>query len=441
MKKGYEERYLINIIAAVMNQKETPEPFRQLNWEKMFRLADFHHVAHIVYYGIMGLTETIPQPIQKKFFQKYLEAVHRTERLRKGEKQLKAVMEYKEIHCFFLNYSEMVKHYPIEEMCCSEFIEIGTDKKNTDPIANLLRIRDFTERPIQENGYLYYRIPSVKVFFYDYNIFFSRPMRRFFKSLLKSPVREKNSKFVKEISLDDQYLFRMCRLTDCYAKGEISLNQIIDFWVFYKTYAEEFSWKYIYERLKKLKISEFAERLEYLVLRWFGTGAAVENAEIYEAIEAYILSKGIEGREVSEQYLPLIKTVADCYERNKKAEKLAKLLEWTFPDRRYMETIYPVIEKAGVLLPLFWIIRLARYGIRVCFSKIKESPVFRGVVKLKIFLFHLPIRKKNAFPPETEEQVSISITLPEGEELKEETKVNPNETISEEEEKTVEIPK
>ena len=61
MKKGYEERYLINIISAVMNQKVTPEPFRQLNWEKLYRLADFHHVAHIVYYGIMGLNETIPQ--------------------------------------------------------------------------------------------------------------------------------------------------------------------------------------------------------------------------------------------------------------------------------------------------------------------------------------------------------------------------------------------
>lgn len=440
MKKGYEERYLINIITAVMNQKVTPEPFRQINWEKMFRLADFHHVAHIVYYGIMGLNETIPQSVRKRFFQKYLEAVHRTERLRKGEKQLKALMEYKKIKCFFLNYSEMVKHYPIEEMCCSEFIEIGTEKKSTDLISNLLRIRDFQERPIQEEGYLYYRIPGIKVFFYNYNVFFSRPMRKYFKSLLKSQFREQDHKNVKDIQLDDQYLFRMCRLTDCYAKGEISLNQIIDFWIFYKTYAEEFSWKYIYERLKKLKIAEFAERLEYLVLRWFGTGAAVENAEIYDAMESYILSKGTEGRDISAQYLPLIKTVADCYERNKKAEKFSKLLEWTFPERGYMETIYPVVEKSVVLLPLFWIIRLGRYGIRICYRKVKDKLVDSGLANLKKFYYLLPIINKNIISPETKEQASVGLTLPAGEELKTETEDNVNETVAEEE-KTVEIPK
>lgn len=439
MKKGYEERYLINIISAVMNQKVTPEPFRQLNWEKLYRLADFHHVAHIVYYGIMGLNETIPQPVRERFFQKYLEAVHRTERLRKGEKQLKDLMEYKQVSCFFMDYSEMVKKYPIGEMCCSEYIEIGTEKKSTDLISNILRVRDFQERPIQEEGYLYYRIPGIKVFFYNYNVFFSRSMKKFFKSLLKSAFREHDHKFVKKIQLDDQYLFRMCRLTDCYAKGEISLNQIIDFWVFYKTYAEEFSWKYIYERLKKLKIADFAERLEYLVLRWFGTGEPVENTEIYEALESYILSKGKEGRDVSAQYLPLIKTVADCYERNKKAEKFSKLLEWLFPDRGYMETIYPVIEKAGVLLPLFWIIRLGRYGIRICYSKIKNKLLHGRLENLKKFHYLFSIINKDVVPPATENQSHAGETI-----LKEKIETEINDNVNEEiteKEKTMEIPK
>lgn len=380
MRKGYEERYLMTVLSAVMNQKATPEPMRQLNWDKMFRLADFHHVAHIVHYGIMGLNETIPQSVKRRFFEKYLESVYRTERLLKGEKQLRSLMENEKINCFFLNYSEAVKCYPIEEMCCREYIEIGTDKKGTSLIADKLRIRDFTERPTEEDGFLYYCIPGVKVFFYNFNIFISRPMRRYFKKIFFSLSNKNNFKYVREIEPNDQYIFLMCRLTDCYAKGEISLSQIIDFWIFYKQYAEVFTWKYIYERLKKLKIDEFAEKLEYLVLRWFGTGAGVENMEVYDAMESYILSKGVEGRDISSQFLPLIKTVADCYARNRRAEQLTKLLEWTFPDRSYMETIYPTLEKAEILLPVFWILRLGRYGIRLCYSRIRE-PIILKILK------------------------------------------------------------
>lgn len=419
MRKGYEERYLIMILSSVMNQKTTPEPMRQLDWEKMFRLADFHHVAHIVHYGILGLNEIIPQSIRRRFFEKYLEAVYRTDRLRKAEKQLRSLMEKEKINCFFVDYAENVSSYPIEEMCSQEYIEIGSDKKGTGLIADKLRIRDFMEKPIEEEGFLYYRIPGIKVFFYNYNVFLSRPMRKFYKNLLGAIPKKDGYKFVREMGPNDQYLFYMCRLTDCYAKGEISLNQMIDFWFFYKRYAEEFTWKYIYERLKKLKIEAFAEKMEYLVLRWFGTGAGagVEFAEVYDAMESYILSKGEEGREISSQYLPLIKTVADCYARNRRAEEFKKLMEWAFPERSYMETIYPELEKASALLPLYWLFRLGRYGLRICYHRLWEKCLMIPINNLKQHFSRLPIIKPIVAKMTASRQEDESIESSEAEEI------------------------
>jgi hypothetical protein len=393
MRKGYEERYLITILTSVMNQKTTPEPMRQLDWEKMFRLADFHRVAHIVHYGVLGLDEIIPQSVRRRFFEKYLEAVYRTDRLRKAESQLKPLMETEKINCFFVDYAERVKYYPIEEMCCQEYIEIGSDKKGSELIANKLRIRDFVEKPLEEEGFLYYKIPGIKVYFYNYNIFLSKPMRKYYKYMLESLSSKEGYKFVKQMNPNDEYLFHMCRLTDCYAKGEISLSQIIDFWFFYKRYAEEFSWKYIYERLKKLKIEAFAEKLEYLVLRWFGSGANTGFSEVNDAMESYILSKGEEGREISSQFLPLIKTVADCYARNRRAEQFRKLLDWAFPDRGYMETIYPELEKAGTLLPLYWLFRLARYGMRLFYNRFLAKYFLKPDNNIRKLFRHLLIIK------------------------------------------------
>ena len=110
MSKGYEERYLILLLSAILNQKPSPEPLRHPDWDKMFRLADYHNVAHAVYYGIMGLEENIPQAIRQRFFEKYLEAVHRTDRLRAGEKQMLALLEQNKVNCFVLRYSDTVKY-------------------------------------------------------------------------------------------------------------------------------------------------------------------------------------------------------------------------------------------------------------------------------------------------------------------------------------------
>ncbi len=428
MSKGYEERYLITLLSAVMNQKASPEPMRQLDWEKMFHLADFHHVAHAVYYGIMGLEEDIPQAVRQRFFDKYLEAVFRTERLSAGEKQVRKLLERKGIDCFLLNYPDLVSCYPIEEMCCCEFIEIGTDKKYVRIMKDILEDQDFEERQTDERGQLYYRIPGIKVLCYNQSLFFSRSMRKYYRYLITDLPYKKGYKFIREMTPDDEYLFLICRLTDSYARGEISLNHIIDFWVFYKKNAETFSWPYIYEKLKKLRIAEFAERLEYLILRWFGTGAGIENTEVYDAMESYILTKGADGRKISSQFLPLIKTVADCYARNRRTEGLIKLLRWLFPEKKYMETIYPVLGQMRFLLPVFWLMRLIRYIVRFIWhgaeEKVEEA-VSRmpALKKFEAWIKNIA-GKKHQENISTEKEVS-------SEESKEES----------EKEKTVEIPK
>jgi Fe-S-cluster containining protein len=384
MSKGYEERYLMTLLSSVINQKESPAPLRYLNWDKMFRIADYHRVAHVVYYGIMGLDVEIPQSIRQRFFGKYLESVHRVERLRSAERQVQTLLERNGINCFFLNYSDFVKCYPIEEMCCREFIEIGTEKKYAQVIRTLLWDADFEERYTEIRGELYYRVPGNKVLCFNQTMFFSRSMQKFYINMVRSLPNKKGQNHIKEMNASETYLFLMCRLTDSYARGDISLSQIMDFWAFYKTQGEFFLWPYIYERLKELKIEEFAERLEYLILRWFGTGTGIENVEIYDNMESYIFSKGTEGREASEQFLPLIKTVADCYSRDRKKEELGRLVAWLFPDREYMETIYPALEKAGGLLPVFWLIRLERYFRRMVGSRMEEK--FR-ISKKTLFRF------------------------------------------------------
>jgi len=399
MSKGYEERYLITLLSAVLNQTTAPEPIRQLDWDKMYRLADYHRVAHAVYYGVMGLEDNIPQTIRQRFFDKYLEAVYRTDRLRAGEKEVQNLMEKGKVNCFFLRYAETIQCFPVEEMCCCDSIQVGVDKKSIKSIGSILEKADFEERNTDEHGRLFYRVPGIRVFCFHQNLFFSSSMRKFYKRLTGDLPYKKGSRYIHYISASDQYLLLICQLTDSYARGEINLGQIIDFWAFYKKNGEKFNWPYIYNKLKKLNIGEFAERLEILILRWFGTEETFEFTEIYDAMESYILSKGTEGRELSSNMLPLINRVADCYARNRKTERLKKILYWLFPERRYMETLYPVLEWFGLSLPLFWIVRLIRNAIRFIFS-IAEERIIQPLQKFVTKIVHDSLLLKKLRSPD-----------------------------------------
>lgn len=403
MIKDYEERYLLTLLSAIINQKAVPEPMRQIDWNKMFRLADYHHVAHMVYYGIMGLESSVPQLIRERFFNKYLEAVFRAERLRAGEKELRGLLENGRVDCFILDYYDIVKCYPIEEMCCCEFLEVGTDKKHAKLLDELLKKGDFEEYGTDLRARLFYKVPGIKVLCINNSLFFNRQLRKYFKSLFVSLPYRKGWKYIHKMSPSEKYIYLMVRLTDCYARGDISLSQIVDFWAYYKKYAEYFSWPYIYDKLKKLKIGESAERLELLILRWFSSGVGMENVEIYDAMESYILSKGSHGREASSKFLPLTDTVVDNQSIDKKENKWRKLLKWLFPDRNYMLTIYPQLENKGFLLPLFWILRLFRNLIFFIGREMQEKLILnlKECIQKLVGLFQHKRKKEK----EIEEQI------------------------------------
>lgn len=378
MSRGYEERYLITLLSAVINQKPAPEPLRQLSWEKVFRLSDYHHVAHLTYYGIMGLMEDIPQAVRQKFFDKYLEAVFRAGRLQTGEEQLEELLERKRVSCMILNDSRLVGCYPIPEMCCRDSIEIAIGKGEMRAVEWLMEGWDFEKRrTLGGEKSSYYRVPGIRVRFLERNTFFSQPMRNYYKYLLYRQPIKGSFAHVRELELEEYYIYLMCGVADNYATNEIEIAQMIDLWEFFHKYEEELSWQYIYTRLRKLKIFEFTRRAEGLLFRWFGDEPSKEDIEIYDAMEAYILTKGSEGREISSKFLPLVKRVADCYDRNRKAENFHKLMQWMFPDRRYMESIYPRLGKFLIFLPLCWILRLSRSVIRPLKIKLIDKPIER----------------------------------------------------------------
>ncbi|MEF9941579.1 MAG: nucleotidyltransferase family protein [Lachnospiraceae bacterium] len=377
MKEGkYEARYLIALLAAVINDKKAPVSGRKPNWENVYRLADFHNVANVVYYGILGLNDDIPGKWRNKFCEKYQDAVLENERLQNAIGVLLWQMERHKIHCVFLKGDVMSHYYLHPEMRMVKELEILVERGKERQISKMMATMDYTKTEDRRHAsYRYYKVPGVSVVFYNHLGLVHKKMKQYFGALLQRLLIREGYQYVHEFNHNEFYIYLIGNMVKNYACAELDIQQMLDLYVYYSHYRQELNWNYIEKELGKMKIQEFAERLLVLSEIWF-SGETSEEIDIYEAMEAYILTKGIEGREESSKLLPLIKQVADFYERDRKKEWIKAQLKWMFPNRGYMQTLYPCLQKFPFLIIICWVLRLLRslgYAIK---SRIKKIMIY-----------------------------------------------------------------
>ena len=65
----------MGIVSSVVRQDDRRISFNRLDWERMYRLSDFHRVANIVYIGLLGYRETVPDKWRDRFFKRYQEVL------------------------------------------------------------------------------------------------------------------------------------------------------------------------------------------------------------------------------------------------------------------------------------------------------------------------------------------------------------------------------
>lgn len=381
----YEARYLLGIISSVINQTEMPRTVRNLRWEYVYRLADYHNVANVVYYGVLGLEKDISDKWKNKFYEKYQEVLLIQERFRSAEEVLMWQMEKNQIHAMFLKDSVLCRCYEPREIRSLKAVNLLVEKEKSLAIHAFMKDMDYGLMENRRNkGLIYYRIPRTTVMYQTDLGLNTKDMKKYFDFPIKSVSRSQGKKYIHELTEDEFFVYFLSDLVYQYASGNIDICGMMDLWTYYKKYGEALDWIYIKKELKKINISTFSHHLLYLSYLWFGeesdkvgnTGLVgrelnpvqkeegdwsqglYSESEIYNAMEEYILTKGKDGREVSSTLLPLIKEVLDFYVRDRRKEWFHKKFEFIFPDREYMEKMYPGLRKKRFLLPFYWMKRL-----------------------------------------------------------------------------------
>lgn len=362
--RDYEMQCLLELLSAAVNKETRPEWPRYPNWGDLYRLADYHHVANAVYGMIIGIDDPKLMRWKGNFEERFHYCVVMHEKYREEESLILKSMEKAGVHCLYLEekviygcYAKKEHHYP---MPLGFLVEPGKADRIADAMQKIGFVPKQKDDDEGENGKHHFHKPTgVDAIFYERIPFTSRKASKYF-SMPPQPFRkQKGCKFIHVQDIDDFYIYYIATLAEKYARGNLELRDVMDLWQYYQLCYEQMEWKVINKELKRLEIDIFGDLIVKLAATWFGNFEGFdEDSIILMSMERYIISKGADEREENEKILPLVKEVADIRQRNLKKEKRRRTMEMLFPERAYMEAIYPVLSKTAVLLPFCWVARL-----------------------------------------------------------------------------------
>ncbi|WP_051671506.1 nucleotidyltransferase family protein [Oribacterium sp. P6A1] len=384
----FEGRYLINLVGAVIKQKEIPKKSMKMDWERLFRLADYHKIANVIYLGMLGASEHVPQKWGERFFERYQESLMYSSSYENSELEILTLLNMHKITATVLESSATRRLYRIPESASNSPLRLLLSEKDYSLakgfLVDLGYLTDhfypkFGEHMRAGNGFMveiYYKLP-----------FITKNYQKCMTSLMERAYIDRTFNSMHTFSLESSFVFRMAEVCYNYCENALTVRKLLDVFLFYHQFKGKMNQNFIWTRFKEFKIDVLVQCMIHIAAMWFGSKAddildlAIEDGEVYDGVESRILTSGVIGTEMVPQANSLRNEIQKELEKEKREEekelrkkqrdeywkRVKQQILWVFPEYKYMISLYPSLEKFPFLLPLYWIFR----GIRMIKASLK----------------------------------------------------------------------
>ena len=377
----YEGRFLVNTVGGILRQDDLRVMYSRVNWEKMFREADYHKIANIIYLASLGNGDKIPERWRERFFERYQKALGFGDVCREAQQEVLMMMEMMNLPCFVISSCAIRELYPVPEMAACGLLKLLVDEKSY-VLAKGYMVDLGYETDYYYKGYgehmknaagfdmeIYYKLP-LRTRLYDKNM----------KLMLETAPFWGRYKYVRGFSLENQFVYMLASAAYAYVTDALLIRNVLDLYVFHRMWKEKMNIESIEKRMEGFRVDELGKKILHIAYMWFGSkgekasDGLPEDIKVYDILENRILSRGVLNNETDQQALKLERLVQREINREQFREKRAaftekwrkrrkntgRMLRWVFPEYKYMCVIYPILEDFSILLPICWIWR----GIR-----------------------------------------------------------------------------
>lgn len=359
--KPSEAAYLLSLLRAALNHEAPEEKPEGVEFERVFRLAEFHDVANTAFYAV----EKLKSPPDEALMKQWGEA-----RDRAIVKDLIQQEEFAAISEEFENAG--IRHVPLKGLLLkhdypqSDFrlmtdLDIlidGGERKNAEKIMLALGYRREESDNVEDT---YYKEPVMNVELH-YSLMlsgFSEEYQRLFDAPWEYCTQSTGAQ--KRFREDYFFAYVLAHAMKHYENSGTGIRSFMDFYIYEQKNPEAAA--DAVELFREPRIKKLAGDCVKLSKIWFS--GAEDDGSLAE-MEDFVLSSGTYGSFVNgTEY------------RIKNSGKAAYLRYLLFPPLEMMKNYYPVLRKTPVLLPFCWIARICTRPLR--FRK-------ENLEKLKTFL-------------------------------------------------------
>ena len=374
----YEGKFLINLLGSTLRQDDSFPMMRRMNWGRLYRIADYHELSSGIYLGMLSAGARVPALFGEKFFHRYQEAVRYGEIYESSELEILAAFQAVKVPAVVLESAAVRRLYQLPETAANSPLRLYVPEERYYMARGYLFDMGYeTDRFYTGFGEHMKRVGGFQVEIYHHLPFLTKNYKKHMKSLLDRAYPDKKYPVLKVLSLESSYMFRMAEACYHFCTDSLKIRELLDLYLFYKLFHKDMNKKFLDARIKELDISLLSQSLLHMADMWFSSRKdslfpyPKDSISLFDDMESRILSNGMVGADSISEAAKLRKAIKDAENKEERAAKwrkwkekwknrfdgVKKQLRWIFPESSYMKSLYPGLENAPFLLPLYWIRR------------------------------------------------------------------------------------
>ncbi len=347
--------FMLKIAGAVVSKSPLPKSPEEVNWEKILKLSAMHNITNIIAHGIIKGNYAVPEEIMVQFKKKLFLQLTVSENQRVEIKRICDTFSENGIDYMPFKGLAICDLYPSSDMRFMSDGDILIKKEQYDIFHKLMLDMGYTfkaEGPIE---YEYIKKPYMHIELHHTIMSpYSEDFYEYYKDSW-SFAQKTEDKNRYELSLEDHFIFIYIHFVRHYRDAGAGIKAIIDIWLYMNKYPH-MDWDYINKELEKLNTKVFFDNLCKLIKYWFEDG---ENDEVLTAMTEFILSSGTFGTKTNSLSAKSIRESKGELENARQKQ----FLRMFFPNLRYMQNAFPILNKYPFLMPFLWPWRLIRGAI------------------------------------------------------------------------------
>ena len=344
--------------AGIKDTKITILP-QNIDYKKLYNLCIAHAVSVIVYYALSGVRASLPPA-----FCNALQSSVETHILRDAQSDAddKIVVEaFEKAGVKFMPLKGYnLKHlYPKAGMRFASDCDILIDKKEIKKVRKTVADIGLTVKRHDEHHDIVYFDATKSVYELHKMLFVGRLGKYFGVGFEKAKLKD-GYKYFYELSPEDFYMTLIAHSAYHFVEGGgVGIRHLTDIYIFRKHFALDED--YLAREFDKCGLREFQLRFEKLARCFF---EEEETDEFTAKLADYVLSSTVLANEDK-------KGAAEISAHDSKGKAFFKTV---FPPVRNMKFTYPILNKAIILLPIFYVVRWFRVIFKTPerFSRLKD---------------------------------------------------------------------